>query len=440
VETDAREELAATVRGSGLVPRGSRGVALLSGGPDSACLGAGLAAALGPDAVTGLHLNYGLREDSGEDETTCRELAELAGIELLVEHPRLAEGNMHAAAREARYTMAERLRAQRGGDWVATGHTRTDQAETLIYRLATSPGRRALLGLPPRSGRVVRPLLRLERAETRRLAEAAGLPFRDDPSNRDPRFARTRIREEVLPVLRDLSPAAERNIAATWRQLEEEAAALERLAVELTGGPLPTLEAGVLAEADPAIARLALRALAERAVGRPVALSDEQAAEIVRLALKPEGGEVDLGRGVIAACEAAHVRIRVGEAAPPEPATLPVPGACRFGHWSLRAELRKDVAPEGPEVATLDPEALGTNLQVRGWREGDRMRPLGLGGAKTLQDLFTDAHVPRSLRRELPVVLAGETIAWVPGVAVSEEFRLPAGGGAAVFLTASRVD
>ena len=63
-------------------------------------------------------------------------------------------------------------------------------------------------------------------------------------------------------------------------------------------------------------------------------------------------------------------------------------------------------------------------LTVRAWREGDRMRPLGLGGSKSLQDLFTDRHIPRSLRRALPVVVAGETIAWVAGVAVGEEFRL----------------
>ncbi len=96
--------------------------------------------------------------------------------------------------------------------------------------------------------------------------------------------------------------------------------------------------------------------------------------------------------------------------------------------------------PRGPDVATLDAAALGPELEVRPWRDGDRMRPLGLGGARSLQDLFTDNRVPRSLRRELPVVLAGETIAWVPGVAVAEEFRLADGGGEAAVLTASRVD
>jgi tRNA(Ile)-lysidine synthase TilS/MesJ len=88
------ERLAAIVRESGLIDPGSRGVALLSGGPDSACLAAGLATALGPGKVLGLHLNYGLREDSGEDEAACRELCDRLGVELRVEHPPLSEGNM----------------------------------------------------------------------------------------------------------------------------------------------------------------------------------------------------------------------------------------------------------------------------------------------------------------------------------------------------------
>jgi tRNA(Ile)-lysidine synthase len=430
---EARAKLGAAVRDSGLIEPGGPGVALLSGGPDSAALAAGLEAAGFPAA--GLHLNYGLREGSDRDEDACRRLCEGLGIELSVQRPRLPEGNLQEAAREARYLAAERLRAETGADWIATGHTRTDLAETVLYRLAASPGRRALLGLAPRRGAVVRPLLGLGRDETRRLALAAGLPFEDDPSNEDPRFARARIRSEVLPVLREIHPAAEENIAATRRQLAEESDALEALALELTGGAVAALEGATLASVHPALARLAIRALAERASGRQVALSPERAAEVVRLAGTPEGGDVDLGGGLSAVCEAGHVRVRAQQAAAASAARLPVPGGCRFGAWSLRAELRESPAPQGPEVATLDAGALAAELEVRAWREGDRMRPLGMRGTKSLQDLFTDSHVPRSLRRELPIVLSAGTVAWVPGVAVAEDFRLRE-GSRAVLLTA----
>jgi tRNA(Ile)-lysidine synthase len=171
-----------------------------------------------------------------------------------------------------------------------------------------------------------------------------------------------------------------------------------------------------------------------------VALGRERAAEIWRLARRSQGGEVDLGGGLRAVCEAGTIRFAFDEEDSPAPVSLPVPGECRFGRWQVRAELRAGpVEPAGPDLATLDAAALGRELMVRPWREGDRMRPLGLEGTKTLQDLFTDRRVPRSLRRSLPVVVSGGRIAWVAGVATSEDFRLTAGSTEAVVLNAGLV-
>jgi tRNA(Ile)-lysidine synthase len=450
---DAQQRLAQVVRDSGLIEPGSRGVALLSGGPDSACLAAGLAAVLGPRQVTGLHVNYGLRSDSDQDQHRFAELCEKLGIRPLIDFcttfdrdlTGVSEGNLQEEARDYRYERAEEIRAAEGLGWIATGHTRTDLAETVLYRLASSPGRRAMLGLAPRRGRIVRPLLALGRTETRELALAAGLPFHDDPSNLDRSFKRVRIREEALPVLREINPAAEANVARTWEELAEEGEALDALAAEALeeAAPAPSTAVQVerLAELVPAIRRLALRALAERATGREVALGIERAREIWRLAGQPEGGEVELAGGVRAVCEAGFVRFSSGPGeAEPEPAELSVPGSCRFGRWEIRAELQPVPAePLGPDVAMLDAEALGSALEVRAWRQGDRMWPLGLSGTKTLQDLFTDSRVPRSLRHGLPVVAAGDRIAWVAGVAVSEEFKLGPASAQAAVLSASLV-
>jgi tRNA(Ile)-lysidine synthase len=427
------DSLAAAVRSSGLVGESTSGVALCSGGADSAALLAGLVGVCGPDRVLALHLNYGLRPDSGEDERTCRALCERLGVELAVERPRLpAGGNLQAHARESRYAAAEALRSDRGLDWVASGHTRTDLAETVVYRLATSPGSRALLGLAPRRGVVIRPLLGLGRAQVRELAQRGGLPYRDDPSNDQPVFARNRIRNEVMPVLEQIGPAAEETIAQTQAELREEARALERLAadaIEAAGSAgVDSIGVNALAALDPAVRRYALRALAERAAGGSVALGRERAESIWRLAGLPEGGVVELGAGLEARIEHGHVRFARGPEAEPAEASLTVPGSCRFGGWEVRAELREaPPAPAGAEAATLDPAALAATLVVRPWRDGDRMRPLGLGGTKSLQDLFTDRKVPRSLRRTLPVVTSGGRIAWIAGVAVSEEFAAPPG-------------
>ena len=440
----ALSALARAVRESGLVTDGSRGVVLISGGADSAAAAAGLVEALGPGATLALHLNYGLRPDADQDEGTCRELCQRLGIELEVQRPSLGSGNVQAEARDARYAAAEGLRRSRRFDWIATGHTRTDLAETVLYRLATSPGRRSLLGLRARRGALVRPLLDLRREQVRALASEAGLPFRDDPTNAEPLYARNRIRNEVLPVLREIGPEAEATIAETQAELAEESEALERLASELLAESGAEAAGAIaretLAPLDPAMRRLVLRQLAERATGAAVPLGRSRAAEIWRLVGEPEGGVVELGGGVEARIEHGHVRFAAGPSPEPAEAVLSVPGVCRFGPWEVRAELESGVPPaEGPDLAVLDPVAVGDAVTVRSWREGDRMRPLGLGGTKSLQDLFTDRKVPRSLRRGLPVVASGDRIAWIAGVAVSEEFVARPGADRSAVLSASQV-
>jgi tRNA(Ile)-lysidine synthase len=445
-KAEALRSLAQVVSESGLVKEGAPGVVLISGGPDSACLAAGLAECCGRPNVHALHLNYGLRDSAADDEQICRRLCAFLRIDLRVERPRLGQGNMQAAAREARYVAAEQLRDRLGCEWVATGHTRTDLAETVLYRLASSPGRRALLGLPARRGRLVRPLLAIDRAEVRGLATQAGLPFADDPTNLDRSFARNRIRHEVLPAMREVNPAAEQNVAETRHELAEEAQVLDRVVAETleeagAGPGVIAVRAEALRELEPGLRRLALRALAERITGHELPLGRGPAREIWRLAQRPEGGDVDLGGGLRAICEQGMIRFSVGEDVLPEPVALSVPGRCQFGRWEVRAERGRPPVPlNGPERAILDAAALGGDIVVRAWREGDRIRPLGMEGTKTLQDLFTDRKVPRSLRHTLPVVTARDRVAWVAGVAISEEFRFEEQAGEVVILSAKLHD
>ena len=445
---EALRELADTVRGSGLLKGSGSAVVMVSGGPDSACAAAGLVGALGAESVHALHVNYRMRDGAEDGEAAARRLCAALRIDLHIERPEeRLEGNVQAAARELRYEAAEKLRRRTGSDLVATGHTRTDVAETLIYRLASSPGTRALLGLAPRSGRVIRPLLKLEREWVRELAEAAGLPFADDETNAMPVFARNRIRSEVLPLMRELSPAAIRNIAETRAELAEEAALLERVVLEAledvgAGAGALSVDAESLLRFDPGLQRLALRALAERAAGRRIALGRARAADIVRIASRPEGGEIDLGGGLVAVCEAGFVCFRTATAdAAPEPVALSLPGRVRLGQWEVRAELHPGpLDPAGPDLATLDAAAIsGRPIEVRTWRSGDRIRPLGMGGTKTLQDLFTDCRVPRTRRHQIPIVTVGGAIAWVAGVAVSEDFRLLRNTDQVAVLTARQV-
>jgi tRNA(Ile)-lysidine synthase len=417
---DMSERALEAARASGLVRPGEPLLVMVSGGGDSVAL-LDIAVRLG-SGVSVLHVNYGLRAGADEDEAFVRDLCASLGVPLSVEHVGLGgdAGNLQERARDARYTLAEELA---DADY-ATAHTASDQAETVLYRLAVSPGSRALHGMAPRRGRLVRPLLEVTRPEVRDYLRARGLDWREDPSNADRRFARARVRHDVLDALRELSPAAERTIAETARQLREEAelldAAVAEALEELGGGPAVSLEA--LRRHPRAVRRLVLRSLAGRALSRP---------ELdAVLALGGRGTKsLDLGDGLRAVAEYGTLRFtRTTGAEPPPPVELTVPGRVRFGDWQL--EARRD-APG--DVVVKD---LGSSVTVRAWRDGDRMRPAGLGGSKSLQDLFTDRKVPRALRRTLPVVESGGEIVWVAGVAVGEAFAAEPGTPGAVGLSA----
>jgi tRNA(Ile)-lysidine synthase len=416
-------------RSSGLVVAGEPLLVLLSGGGDSVCL-LDVSVQLGAQ-VSALHVNYGLREGAEEDEALCRVLCERLGVGLVVERVQLEEaGNLQERAREARYALADR---HAKADYAAA-HTASDQAETVLYRLAVSPGRRALLGMEPRRGRLVRPLLAVTREETRAYCRERGLEWREDPSNADRRFARARVRHDVLEALRELNPAAERTVAETAQLLRDEAEVLDeatRAALkELGGGPAVSL--GDLRARPPALARLVLRRLAEAVEGGPRALSRAEADALLRLGERGGSQTLDLHGGLRAVAEYGTLRFtRDLEAAPPDPVALPVPGRARFGDWEIVARLG------GPGDATV--AGLGAEALVRSWREGDRMRPVGVGGTKSLQDLFTDRKVPRALRHTLPVLEAGGAVVWVAGVALDERFAADPSDPRAVGLSARAV-
>jgi tRNA(Ile)-lysidine synthase len=417
---------------SGLIVPGEPLLVMLSGGADSVCL---LDCALTLGArVSALHVNYGLRgAESDSDEQHCRALCDKLGVRLAVEHVRLPDtGNLQAEARDRRYALAERHAT---GDY-ATGHTASDQAETVLYRLAVSPGRRALLGMEPRRGRLVRPLLDATREDTRAHCQERGLSWVEDLSNADPRFARARVREEVLPALRELNPAAERTIVETSRLLRDEADVLDTAvedALKRLGKHSPQIEE--LRALEPGLARLVLRRMAELAAGGAYSLSRERVDEILHLGERGGTASLDLGGGLRALAEYGTLRFtRDPDAPPPAPAKLLVPGSARFGDWEVSASIG-----EGGE-ALLASEPLGVALTVRAWHEGDRMRPAGLGGTKTLQDLFTDRKVPRALRHRLPVVTTEQgEIVWVAGVAVAETFKASPDEKEPVSLSARQV-
>ena len=303
-----------TIRRRELIPQGGEVTCLVSGGADSTCLWHVLDA-LGY-RVSAVHVDHGLRgAESDEDARFCEDAL---GADVVV-GARLGSGLREADLREVRYA----LTAGRG--LRATGHTASDQVETVLYRLVSSGTTKAIK--PKREDGVVRPLLEIWRDETIAYCEEHGLAYRVDSSNADTK--RGLIRDEILPLLRRLHPGAEQNLLA-------------------------------LADERPALPRELERTLAS-------------------LLASTEGTKsADLGHGVRA------VR---------EYDTVTLEGSVRFGPWRIESDR--------------------PGLVVRTRRPGDRLA----GRSKKVQDVLVDAKVPRAARDTWPLVVSGDDVVAVLGIA-----------------------
>ena len=280
-------DLTDTVRAGGLLRPGWPLVVLLSGGRDSTCLLDVAARIAGAPAITALHVNYGLRDAAGEDERHCRQLCARLGVALEVRRagsdglaPAPVTGNVQAWARDARYEAAARLAGEDAD--IAAGHTATDQVETILYRLASSPSRRALLGMRPREGRLVRPLLPFTRAQTAAHCTQRGLRWREDESNASEAYARGRIRHGLVPALEAIHPAAQANVLALADILRAEAEVLDELVSEKLDGRAE-IALDRLRELPPALRRLVIQRLADSAAGGPAAGVARRAEEVAAM-------------------------------------------------------------------------------------------------------------------------------------------------------------
>lgn len=293
---------------TGLLERGKPVVVMLSGGRDSVCLLGTAVEICGPAGVTALHVNYGLREEAGADQAFCASLCERLGVRLETREAGPAPGgNTQAWARDLRYGAGAELAGRLGAD-LAAGHTLSDQAETVLYRLAVSPSRRALLGMPGRRGWLVRPLLAagVTREETGEWCEERGLGWVDDATNEGTAYARGRVRE-ILRELAGVNPAAQENIARAAQGLRDEADVLD-LVVETALAGRDEIPLGHLEALPPALARLVVRELAERETGRLCPRAPSRLKEILALDRGAGTASLDVGDGARAVVEGGVLR------------------------------------------------------------------------------------------------------------------------------------
>jgi tRNA(Ile)-lysidine synthase len=391
--------VAETVARRRLIAREEAVLVALSAGPDSTALVAALAALRDAGRigrVTALHIDHGLREGGELDASCARETCARLDVPFESIRVSVGPGNVQAAARRVRYQALRDAAARQGAARIATGHTSTDQAETLLMRALRGAGARGLSAIPPRRGAIVRPLLDVGRAEVIAFLEAEGLRWREDPTNASPRYARNALRLELLPVLRRLEPRFERALARAADLLRDDERALAKLARKLLAddGSLPL--AGLRAQPR-AVRRRAVRLLWRKGSRGARALPAAQVEAVLALCRRGRPGRLSLPGRLEA--RVAYGRLTVeparSSAVVREVVRVPGPGSYRRGDLTV-------------DVAIVDAGAGGDvpwPLLLRGRLPGDRIRPERAGGGKKLKAWLIDRKVPRERRDDL-VVLA----------------------------------
>lgn len=423
------QKLAAALDADGGPGRGEHLLVAVSGGPDSTALLAALAE-LAPTRglrLTVGHVDHGLRGAEGAaDRAGVEALGDRLGVRVVTRAIQLAGGSgLEARARQARYQALGAMADEVGAGRILTAHTEDDQVETLLLRLLRGAGRRGLGGMRPERGRLLRPLLRATRTDVRRFLADRALPCAIDRTNADLGHARNRVRRLLIPFLSaEFNPRLRPALARLADRLRDEddllaATAAARAAVHLDG---EALRVEVMRE-PVALARRIVRMWLEQ--GGQGAASALHVERVCRLAAGAEDGAVAIPGPARVIREGSRLVRRPGREAVPVPFRLPIgPGqavAHPAGTWRLHlTEARRRVPgeqrPPSLGCAFFDADALPGGLVVRPPARGDRIRLLA-GGTRKLQDVLVDAKVPREQRPAVPVLVAGEDILWVAGLA-----------------------
>ena len=418
--TDLPGKLLAFSDENALLPHGCTVLCALSGGADSMALLSGLLAVAGDRDLTVLaaHYDHGLRgEESRRDTAFVAKQCAALGIPLTIGSGDVAARTMETGrsieetARAMRYAFLEETAAHAGADRIATAHNADDNAETVLLHLVRGTGLDGLTGIPPRRGKIVRPLLTVTRQEIENYLTARDTPWVTDSTNDDPAYSRNRIRRDVMPVLRALNPSFSQTLAANLGHIREDRAFLEGLAKasldireEADGLSLPANDLTGLP-----------RPVAVRWVKQTLARLDRHQISAVHLdsildlAASPNpSAQTILPQGLLV--RRVYDRVVFSRETQPAPTltprAIPSPGTYTWGDWTLTLEEVPcpDHPCQAPYECWLRPAPFPLLLRCR--REGDSLRLPGRA-RKTVKKWHIEAKIPRHLRDGLPLLIDG---------------------------------
>jgi tRNA(Ile)-lysidine synthase len=400
------------------------------------------------------HFNHRLRPAADSDAEFVWEAARVLDLPFVSDsadvaaHARDAGQSLEQAARELRYRFLFRAAREAGAQAVATGHTADDQAETVLMHFLRGAGLSGLKGMPPRvllpvfdaEIPLVRPLLTWTRADTEAYCHKHGISYLTDATNADTTYFRNRLRHQLLPELQHYNPQIRQTLAKTahalqgdYELLDELVEAAWRKSLRETGDGFVAFERSRLTGLSPALRRNLLR---KAAFALQPGLRDVDFDALERAAaLRP--GSTDVAGGLAVLVEAATVFVLTSGVELPSAEWPQVPvsseqlavisGENPLGNgWILTCELTDNCSLSTDNwSAALDAGLTEGRLEVRRFRSGDRLEPLGMSHQSIkVADLFINEKIPQRARKNWPLVCVDDEIAWVPGLRMAEKFKV----------------
>jgi tRNA(Ile)-lysidine synthase len=430
----------------------------LSGGADSVALLHALREIEGRFGfhLASAHFNHRLRADeSDRDEAFVRDLCAQLDVQLTVESAQGLDStmpNLEERARRLRYHFLRRAADQLGATRIALAHHAGDQTETVLMRLLRGTGvsgLKAMAEVGP--GRLIRPMLGLERGEILAYLDAIGARFVNDSTNSSCAITRNRVRHELITALEhDYAPGLGRRLAelaAEMRSVDDLLTTMADRELETALSSDGALDIGSFSRLHPALAAALLRRFVETRIGGLRRIGRAHIEAMRRLCLEGRpSASVDLPGGWRA--ERRYATVSLTRCRPAAPSTFAVrlaldgPTTVKESGMTFRARVigaQEASFPNHLCEAVFDADAIGGGLIARNFARGDRIRPLGLAGSRKVKNVFIDQKLPRALRSVLPVVtLANGEIAWIPGVARGSAAIITVTTRRVVHLMASR--
>ncbi len=442
------EKLKGTIRRCELLQKGDRVLVALSGGPDSVALLYGLLS-IKPEfnlRLSVAHLNHKLRgTESDQDEKFARSLASGLKLEFFSKRvdvkteAKKKKLSIEEAAREVRYQYLEKIAGQINADKIAVGHQADDQAETFLMRLFRGAGGVGLSGIPARRGRIIRPLIQIRREEIKKFLKENKIPYRLDSSNYLSDYFRNRIRLTLLPkIKKEFNPKIVESLNRTadiislqqeyiWKKCEQ---IIEDIGKRRKDKII--LDSNEFAACDRCLQREMTRLCVKDLKGDLNQLSFESVDRALNLIGQKKSGKkvklagkiwVELGGKELAFYEEKPAK---------HDYSLTLPGQVNLKDWGIKIKseiikkrsVQENLFTQDQSVAFFDWDKLKGPFRLRTRNRGDKFRPLGMKGTKSLADFLIDAKVPRHIRDEAAILTSKGKIAWVVGYRMSDEFKV----------------